>query len=207
MQMKSDKITTISLEKDKQPVLYKGPKVVGQFEIKSITASTSLESRVTAFNLTIAMNRVYTDQLITAFFPSCLLWFLAYFTLFITVDDFNDRIMVAVTALLVFAALLSSIKGSLPDTSYFKYIDLWFLWYTTTIFMITAFHIFLDTVDKTNKVTPSSTSGTHELTGENVADKINPSKRVQINNMAKKIVPIMTFLFNVTYILLQIIQN
>ena len=205
IQMKSDKITTVSLEKAQPPVRYDGPDVVEQFTIQNYTVVTNTNSRRTSFNLTITMVRVYTDQLITAFFPTSLLWILAYLTLFISLDDFSDRIMVSVTALLVLAALLSSINSSLPDTSYFKYIDLWFLWYTTNIFLITSFHIFLGTIEDEPKVFPSTTSNSHTrglLIGKNKA-----SKRSKVNNTAKIVVPITGLLFNSIYFYLQKIDN
>ena len=54
--------------------------------------------------------------------------------------------MVAVTALLVLASLLGAISDELPTTSYFKFIDLWFLWYLINIFLITLYHIMLDAI-------------------------------------------------------------
>ena len=52
--------------------------------------------------------------------------------------------MGTVTALLVLAALLNSISTSLPQTSNFKYIDIWCLWYLANIFIIIIYHIILD---------------------------------------------------------------
>ena len=203
MQMKSDKITTISFTKADPPWRYDGPEVLGQFEIENITVTTNTDSRRTNFNLTIMMERVYTDQLITAFFPTTLLWFLAYFTLFIAIEDFTDRIMVSVTALLVLAALLSSINSSLPDTSYFKYIDLWFLFYTADIFLITVFHIFLGTLEDTQKVIPSTASQAHIRSIGRVSEKRKCSKRKKINKIGKIIVPIIWIAFNAIYFYLQ----
>ena len=110
-------------------------------KIKDIFAVTSKNEEYTYFNFTVKLDRVYTDQLITCFFPTLMLWLLSYFTLFIHLDNFNERIMVATTVLLVLAALLGSIKHDIPSTSEFKYIDLWFLWYTSFIFVIALFHI------------------------------------------------------------------
>ena len=206
MKMKSDKYTTVSLVEGDRAVYYDGPEMVKQFQIEKITSSTALDSNQTTFNFTIIMQRLFTDQLITTFFPTCLLWLLAYFTLFITVDDFNDRIMVAVTALLVLAALLSSINGSLPDTSYFKYIDLWFLWYTTNIFLITAFHIVLDQIDSSSgssSMVISSSAARVDQGKAIIIEKDNGCKKTKINKSAAKIFPAMTIIFNVVYFGLQ----
>merc|ERR1711997_156095 len=56
--------------------------------------------------------------MINTFFPTFMLYVLAYSTLFIKISEFGNRIMVAVTALLVLASLLGAISNELPTTSY-----------------------------------------------------------------------------------------
>ena len=89
-------------------------------------------------------------QILATFFPTFLLWLLTYATLYIDVDDFDNRFQGSVTAMLVLAALLNSITNSLPRTSYLKLIDLWFFWHTIAIFSVIMFHILLAKVHKSD---------------------------------------------------------
>ena len=93
------------------------------------------------------MKRTFTNQLLTTFVPTFILWLLAYATLFINTEHSSDRLMVAVTTLLVLAALLSAINNDMPKTSYIKFLDIWFAWHITSIFGLIAFHIGLDSRD------------------------------------------------------------
>ena len=204
MKMKIDKFSAVSFEKDHPAITYVGSNVVQDFEIEEVLAYTGMIEKHTTFNFTIKMERIFTDQLITTFFPTCLLWLLAYFTLFIKVDDFTDRIMVSITVLLVLAALLSSIKGSIPATSYFKYIDIWFLWYTAYIFAIAVLHILLDQMNTNTYIAP--------LKKKNIAigsrglkvKKLNKkSRKERINDIAKTLLLLPFILFNVIYFFLQ----
>ncbi|ROT77155.1 Ligand-gated ion channel 50 [Penaeus vannamei] len=54
------------------------------------------------------------------FIPSLMLTILCYVTLFFDEDDFNDRIMVSLTSLLVLVTLFSNSGKSIPKTAYFK---------------------------------------------------------------------------------------
>ena len=99
--------------------------------------------KITKFIFSIEITRLYMNQMLNTFLPTILLWSLAYFTLFIDVEIFSDRFIGTITTLLVQVSLLSSINDDLPKTSYFKFMDLWFLWYTTFIFAIILFHIIL----------------------------------------------------------------
>lgn len=58
---------------------------------------------------------------------SFLLVMTGYMSLFFHVNNFSDRVMVALTVMLVMASLQSSIQESLPKTAYFKFIDWWIL--------------------------------------------------------------------------------
>ena len=56
--------------------------------------------------------------------------------------------MATITVLVVMAALLASLKDTLPQTSYFKFIDLWFMWHIINIFLIFAYHVILNKIVK-----------------------------------------------------------
>jgi len=204
MKMESDKFSAVSFEQDKtsgngSAVTYVGPDNVREFQIDKVVAHTGLTGNYAYFNFTIRLERMYTDQLIGTFFPTILLWMLAYFTIFIKVEDFNERIMVSVTVLLVLAALLTSIKDRIPPTSYFKYIDLWFLWYTAYIFSITIFHIVLH--EATTKIENNKVAiGTQIVM---VGKQHEKSKKDVINDVAKVLILIPFILFNCIYFFIQ----
>ena len=211
MKMESDKSSTVAFEKDGKSIAYVGPNIVKEFEIGQVRALTSMSETNTYLNFTINLNRIYSDQLIATFFPTMLLWLLAYFTLFIKVENFNERIMVSVTVLLVLAALLSSIKQQIPSTSYFKYTDLWFLWYSTFIFSITIFHIILNNTSK--KITKKKffvgakqvKIGVFRAKGFNELCQVDENaKQDVINDAAKKLLLVPFLFFNLIYTLLHL---
>ena len=61
---------------------------------------------------------------------------------------FTNRNHTSVTALLVLVTLFGAIstKDDFPQTSGFKYIDIWFLWYLTNTFLIICHHVGLSKV-------------------------------------------------------------
>ena len=92
------------------------------------------------------MHRVFTNQLLTTFLPTIILWFFGYATLFIDLDNPSDRFMGSGTALLVIATLISMITGGLPKTSYLKLIDIWLIWHFIYVFIMIGSNIFVDRV-------------------------------------------------------------
>ena len=90
------------------------------------------------------MIRNFTNQMLSTFIPTLILWLFGYSTLFIDMSDFGNRFMGAGTSLLVIATLFSAISNDLPKTSYMKLIDIWFLWHNISILAIIFFHILMN---------------------------------------------------------------
>ena len=174
------------------------------------------------------MKRNYMHQMFATYFPTFLLWLLTYSTLFIDVDDFDNRFQGSVTAMLVLAALLNSITTSLPQTSYLKLIDIWFFCHTIAIFSLIMFHILLSKVRKNSQYkiyekqdniaiqngfidTNMDKNSTDESVGPENGTKENTTKdnedgslnrscgRIQLNRAAIILLPIISLSFYVFY--------
>ena len=142
---------SMSLVQDTFPILYEGEAKVGQFYIRNLSVMTIMNGVETRFIGIIDLDRIFNNQITSSFIPTLLLWLLAYSTLFVGIEQFNVRFMGTVTSLLVLSSLLNSISKSLPTTSYFKYIDLWFLWYLANIFSMVLYHVFANRKESNKK--------------------------------------------------------
>ena len=143
---------------DSESIAYIGSKDVGDFEIVEVTdketvckkgiKETSNSASTPEFLLCIRVKRSHADQIVSIFCPSILFWLLAYFTLFLDIRDVANRSRTSVTLLLVYIALLQTVKKDFPKTTYFKFIDIWFLWYVFNTFLISLYHIILPRILK-----------------------------------------------------------
>ena len=204
MRINRESNSSLTFTKDLTGVSYLGPTTINQFEIERITSDTGIDGNDIWFKYKIDMSRLYMNQIINTIFPTCLLWLLAYSTLFINVQNFNNRFMGSVTSLLVLASLLGSIQSGLPKTSYFKYIDLWFLWYITNIFFIIISHIILDCVTIDHRFIEKEKDMMEVKPINQEPIPVTPktlSKREIINRIAIMVFPVLTITFNTFYIL------
>ncbi|XP_064081723.1 uncharacterized protein LOC135198156 [Macrobrachium nipponense] len=78
----------------------------------------------------------YGYYLLSIYLPTMLLTVIAYFTLYFEKDDFSDRIMVALTSLLVLSTFLSTASASMARVSYFTLIDIWLTFCIVIAFLI-----------------------------------------------------------------------
>ena len=67
-------------------------------------------------SVTVRFIRRFGFYLLTLYLPSFLLIVIAYCTLFFNVSDFNSRIVVALTSLLVLSSLYTSVSPSLRSS-------------------------------------------------------------------------------------------
>ena len=145
MEFKARTVTRQYLELLPGRLNYKGPEVLVEF-IVSNTNMTTAREHTTRSEIRIVINlaRQYTYHLSQSFFQSWLLGFLAYLTFWININDFTDRFMGSLTALLVLASLMSTLTESLPKTSYYKVIDFWLLFFLLSTSLNIAVHVLVD---------------------------------------------------------------
>ena len=104
--------------------------------------------------------------------------------------------MGSVTSLLVLVALLNSMQGNLPKTSYFKYVDLWFLWYIINSISMIGAHVVIANLEDSelrDSVPLAFTDKTIDISEEHT------SQRGKANKIAKIIFSLLTVLFNIIY--------
>ena len=152
--------------------------------------------------------------LLTIFFQSFILLILSYITLFIDENDFSNRFMGAVTALLVLAALLASLGDLLPKTAYFKFIDVWFNWFIGNILVIILIHVVIDylnkkddALDNANSTLQSKHCGGSPLFTKRSTTSIKNQKvkyGVKLNRFFKMILPLSNIAFIFFYFLVNI---
>ena len=111
--------------------------------------------------------------------------------------------MGAGTALLVMVTLLNAVTNELPETSYTKLIDYWFLWHLLLIFCTIVFHVCLGRIQNhmeaptdDNIITPLPYK---HMDAIKLMEQNRMSKTTKINNAAIMIFPILNGIFYAIY--------
>ena len=177
--------------------------LIGKIHTEAVYTNES-----TKFNVTIQMDRMPTNQMLTTFFPTVILWLFGNSTLFIKPNDngFDNRFMGSGTALLVIATLITAVKSDLPKTAYMKFIDIWFLWHVLSIFIVIVYHIALDRFRQlleSQKEHDGSVES--EPDDRNRSDALNTKMIGNINKVVMVSFPIINSIFYVVYFYLKLI--
>ena len=101
---------------------------------------------------------------------------------------------------MVLAALLASMADRLPQTSYFKYIDLWFTFYIINIIALIMLAIFVNAIFKQDDPMFVSKKVVNQQVGINPESK--RKRAIEYNNIAKILFPAIVALFSILYFFL-----
>ena len=190
-------------------VLYSGEAIIDQYAIGEMSSVVNSINDSARFHIVMPMTRIPTNQFLSTFFPSVILWLFGYSTLFIepTEVGFNNRFMGSGTALLVIATLITAVKSDLPKTSYMKFIDIWFLWHVVSVFAIIVYHIILERRRRyLETATEAENQVLHFRDDDAASLKIRGVKLIEnVNKVMIYVFPILTGSFYVVYFCLKLL--
>lgn len=145
MEFKARTVTKQYLKLMPGNLVYKGPKLLVEFEVQNITMSEgSTNVTRSEIKIVVKLARQSSFHLSQSMFPPLLLGFLAYLTFWIDIGGFTDRFMGSLTALLVLSSFMSTVSSSLPKTSTYKAIDLWLIFFLISTALNIAVHVLVD---------------------------------------------------------------
>ncbi|XP_047737304.1 gamma-aminobutyric acid receptor subunit beta-like, partial [Hyalella azteca] len=109
--------------------------------VQNVTASMELvtdntKEKVQVIKVTVVLKNRYVFFLLNIYLPSLILLFIGYLSLFFPLRDFNERIMVTLTALLVETTFFTQVSDYAPRTSFLKTIDIWCIFCIVLLFSI-----------------------------------------------------------------------
>ena len=177
---------------------------MGQFTInQTVPKNDSLELKRCSENyclkFAIELQRSPQGGVQMIVIPTLIIWLVAFLTLFLGIDDLNNRSQIAVQLLLILVTFFGSIsvKDDFPETTSFKFIDAWFLWYFANLLIIIYYHVVicnLYLLVPNNGVVPSG-----DMYGEKSNEK-RLNKIKFINRLVAIFLFCATFSFNAIYI-------
>lgn len=92
--------------------------------------------------LRLHLKSLYDYHIMNSFLPSAMVFMISLTTLFFPVYDFNERIMVSLTVLVVLATLFTQASSASVKTPYFKLLDVWY----TALVALCFFVVVVNTV-------------------------------------------------------------
>ncbi|XP_068246271.1 uncharacterized protein [Palaemon carinicauda] len=154
---------------------------IGEVYMERLTSDEPYSGLVTV----IEMKHLFMSEIVTIFIPTTLINLISFTTFFFKWFDFQNRIMVSLTALLVLTTLFAQIADNLPKTSYFKLIDIWFFGSIVFAFITILIHTAVEFYHHYDAPTNSQASATSSAFQSSAFQSPTATK-----NVRTKIVPV-----------------
>lgn len=117
----------VALTSSGTSVTYLGAKTLREYEMMFVEMNPSDWKNHSGHEIKFHLNNLSGFHVSSTYIPTFLMVLISYSTFYFEMDDFNDRIMVSLTALLVLATLFTQITETTPKTSFLKLLDIWFV--------------------------------------------------------------------------------
>ncbi|CAL4139665.1 unnamed protein product, partial [Meganyctiphanes norvegica] len=148
----------VSLQKEQgsDGVKFQGPTRLLEYEFQNLTLEENLSfNNYSLVKINMHLKNLYVYYIVNTYIPTFLLVSIAALTFFFPIEDFNDRIMVSLTTLMVEAAFFTQVSIGIPTTSYLKLIDIWFVFCIVIVFTMMLVHTYINyQKHKLTKVSP-----------------------------------------------------
>ncbi|ROT70083.1 neurotransmitter gated ion channel [Penaeus vannamei] len=105
---------------------YLGPEKLLEYQVQQVRMAAAVEGG-SGQKLTVVFTNLFRYYLANSYLPSFLLVVISYSTFYFRLEDFNERIMVSITAMLVLVALFQQTSSTILKTTYLKLIDVWYM--------------------------------------------------------------------------------
>ena len=153
---------------------------------------------------TIHLKRAPLHHIKNIFLPCMGLWLIAYLTTLLRVNDFTNRNRISVTVLLALVTLFGATASTdeYPETTYLKYIDVWFLFYLANLLLVIIHHIAMEMLwHDPNKVVLANNGGVGDMY-EGEARKEKRNKQLYLKKISTIFFPVTMTIFNVVYFII-----
>ncbi|XP_042858382.1 glycine receptor subunit beta-like [Penaeus japonicus] len=179
---------------------YLGPEKLLEYEVRQVTLRG--KDTTSGQKLTIVFTNLFLYYLANSYLPSFLLVVISYSTFFFRLEDFNERIMVSITAMLVLVALFQQTSSTILKTTYLKLIDVWYMVCIVVDFVMVILLVVIDFSRYYHanlvKVFPAASGPKPKFQDNDVSKKYNMMARVGL--------PIVFFVFLTVYGIIAAVQ-
>ena len=179
-------------------VVFNGSKELREYEITSVDIiEEETHGTHNGYKVTITLANLYAYFLFSTYTPTFLMVVICWLTFYFPIDDFNDRIMVSLTALLVLATLFAQITQTTPNTSCLKVLDVWFVACIVAVFLIASCHVYINSLG--NSYAPTS-CGRNALFYDSKAVAHHKQKAAAMNKLLSRLAIFVGILFKMGYL-------
>ena len=126
-------------------VAYLGEKLLLEYTVGEMMMKVVNDTgaKYSSLKVSLTFTRRWFYHGINVFLQSVLLLIVAYMTFYYQVDNFQDRVMVCITTMIVIANVQTSINTMVPKTSYLKMIDFFLIYSFNIIVVVMVYHTYI----------------------------------------------------------------
>ncbi|KAF2363426.1 Low-density lipoprotein (LDL) receptor class A repeat [Trinorchestia longiramus] len=194
----------VKLEHAGEGVTYSGPPNLREYAVRKVDMFSDDRGNFSGKGIRLVLENLSGFYVSTTYIPTFLMVAICYSTFYYNLDDFNDRIMVSLTALLVLATLFTQITATTPKTAYLKLLDVWFVstilvnFFIVLVLVTINFFKIREGFADFNMDTPVFSITKHPV--HHPPEEKTPRMSLKINYYSQVSIPVIVAFFTIMYV-------
>ncbi|XP_066946136.1 uncharacterized protein [Macrobrachium rosenbergii] len=191
----------VILVPDEKGVSFVGQRKLLEYRLVSEIMEKQDEGNYSGQAVRLVFQNMSNFYVTSTYIPTFVIVIIGYTVFFFPIWNFNERVMVGLTGLLVEATFFSQVSASIPHTAYLKLVDIWFVYCIVILFLVVVALVIIHWIQEestVSKVRPVAQKGTPLLLETDVR-AIRKSRAKRFNYGCRITFPLLTLIFFLGY--------
>ncbi|KAK7084794.1 hypothetical protein SK128_007056 [Halocaridina rubra] len=191
----------VILVPDENGVQFVGQRKLLEYRLISETMDQQDEGNYSGQAVRLTFQNMSNFYVTSVYIPTFVIVIIGYLVFFFPTSNFNERVMVGLTGLLVEATFFSQVSASIPHTAYLKLVDIWFVYCIVILFLVVVALVIIHWLQEESSVSlirPINSKGTGRKI-EVDPQAVRKARAVKLNFVCRILFPILTIAFFIGY--------
>ncbi|XP_068215954.1 uncharacterized protein [Palaemon carinicauda] len=191
----------VILVPDEKGVSFVGQRKLLEYRLVSERMEKQDEGNNSGQAIRLVFQNMSNFYVTSTYIPTFVIVIIGYTVFYFPIWNFNERVMVGLTGLLVEATFFSQVSSSIPHTAYLKLVDIWFVYCIVILFLTVVALVIIHWIQEessVSKVRPVTEKGSTMLLETDVR-AIRKFRASRFNYGCRVTFPILTLIFFLGY--------
>ncbi|XP_063600302.1 uncharacterized protein LOC134776481 [Penaeus indicus] len=192
----------IALNYRKDSITFSGRRRMLEYVLVKETIDNGDVGNYSGVEVQLYLRNLSNFYITSTYVPTFIIVVIGYLVFFFPITNFNERIMVGLTGLLVEATFFSQVNSSIPHTAYMKLVDIWMVFCILTLFQVVVSVVVLHWIlEESSRAPLIKVEVSGSSINRNVAEW-RKRKAVKMNRFCRFFTPVVTVIFLSVYTVL-----
>ncbi|XP_042886363.1 uncharacterized protein LOC122262433 [Penaeus japonicus] len=144
----------VKLQPDEKGISFQGRRRLLEYQLVQEKLVQHNQGNYSGVEVQLYLRNLSNFYITSTYVPTFIIVVIGYLVFFFPLSNFNERVLVGLTGLLVEATFFSQVNSSIPHTAYMKLVDIWMVYCILTLFLVVVSVVIIQCIQDSPTVIP-----------------------------------------------------